>query len=186
MTIFVGGVHGVGKTFTTKPACAKLGLLHATASKLISEERGLATWDAEKAVSEVSENQAALIAAAKRIGNSGATLVLDGHFVLRRSPGEFERLPVDVFQALDCASILLIRAPVPVLLDRLQARGDRSWRETELRDFSKAEDEHSAYVARLLRTPLQYLDSPKMEDVENWLMTFANGTGDPRGQGNLE
>ena len=39
MTIFVAGVHGAGKTFATKPACQKLGLVYATASQLIQEER---------------------------------------------------------------------------------------------------------------------------------------------------
>lgn len=37
MIIFVAGVHGAGKTFATKPACQKLGLVHATASQLIKE-----------------------------------------------------------------------------------------------------------------------------------------------------
>ena len=35
MTIFVAGVHGAGKTFATKPACQKLGLVYATVSQLI-------------------------------------------------------------------------------------------------------------------------------------------------------
>lgn len=62
MTIFVAGVHGAGKTFVTEPACQKLGFVHATASQLIREERGHATWDAAKVVSDVDQNQAALIA----------------------------------------------------------------------------------------------------------------------------
>ena len=180
MTVFVAGVHGAGKTFTTKPACQKLGLVHATASQLIKEERGLATWDAAKVVSDVDQNQAALISAARRIRESGATLVIDGHFVLRRGPGNHERLPVDVFRALDCACILLIRSPVPVLLERLQARQDLSWSETELTEFSKAEDAHSAEVAKALGIPLKILDSPSAQEVETWLERLSKGAGTSR------
>lgn len=169
MTIFVAGVHGAGKTFATKPACEKLGLMHATASQLIKQERGQATWDGAKLVSDVDQNQAALISAARRIRESGATLVLDGHFVLRRAPGTHERLPVDVFRELKCSSVLLIRSPVQVLLERLHARQDMSWTESELSEFSMAEDTHSAEVAEVLGLHLEILDSPSAQEVEIWL-----------------
>ncbi|MFZ5566980.1 MAG: ATP-binding protein [Pseudomonadota bacterium] len=177
MTIFVAGVHGAGKTFATKPACQKLGLVHATASQLIKQERGQTTWNGAKIVSDVDQNQAALISAARRIRESGATLVLDGHFVLRRAPGDHERLPIDVFRALDCSSILLIRSPVAVLLERLHARLDTSWTEAELLEFSMAEDVHGAEVAEVLRIPLKILDSPSVLEVETWLDRFSKGAG---------
>lgn len=177
MIIFVAGVHGAGKTFATKPACRKLGLVHATASQLIKEERGQATWDGAKMVSEVGHNQAALISAARRIRKSGATLVIDGHFVLRRAPGIHERLSIDVFRALECSSVLLIRSPVPVLLDRLHARQDMSWTEAELADFSKAEDVHSAEVTKVLGLRLKTLDSPTVLEVEAWLRWLWQGVG---------
>ncbi|MBU0916928.1 MAG: AAA family ATPase [Gammaproteobacteria bacterium] len=166
MTIFVAGIHGAGKTFATKPACQKLGLIHATASQLIREERGLASWDAGKVVSDVDLNQRALIAAATRIRQGGATLVLDGHFVLRRAPGVHERLSVDVFRALRCSSLLLIRSSLPVVLDRLRARQDMTWSDTELEKFSEAEDVHGAEVANALGITLTILDAPSIEDVE--------------------
>ncbi|MBU0589206.1 MAG: AAA family ATPase [Gammaproteobacteria bacterium] len=177
MTIFVAGVHGAGKTFATKPACQKLGLLHATASQLIKEERGQATWDGAKMVSDVDQNQAALISAARRVRENGATLVIDGHFVLRRAPGIHERLPVDVFRALECSSVLLIRSPVPVLLKRLHARQDMSWTEAELSEFSMAEDAHSAEVAEVLGIPLKILDSPSAHEVETWLERLSKDAG---------
>lgn len=177
MTIFVAGVHGAGKTFTTKPACQKLGLVHATASQLIKEERGQASWNGTKMVSDVDQNQIALISAARRIRQTGATLVIDGHFVLRRAPGTHERLPVDVFRALECSSILLIRCPVPVLLERLHARQDTSWTEAELAEFIKTEDAHSAEAAKVLGIPLKALDSPTAQEVETWLERLSKGVG---------
>ncbi len=166
MTIFVAGVHGAGKTFVAKPACEKLGLVHSTASQLIREERGQASWDAAKVVSEVEHNQLALISAVRRVQERGAKLVLDGHFVLRRAAGEHERLSTEVFRAIGCTAVLLIRCPVPVLLERLQARGDKSWSETELGVFSEAEEEHGTHVATTLSIPMVILDAPSPLDVE--------------------
>ena len=180
MTVFVAGVHGAGKTFAVKPACQKLGLVHATASQLIKEERGHATWNGAKMVSDVDQNQAALISAARRIRESGAALVIDGHFVLRRAPGIHERLPVDVFRGLECSSVLLIRSPVPILLERLNARQDTSWTEVELTEFSMAEDAHSAEVTEVLGIPLKILDSPSALEVETWLERLSKGAGAAR------
>jgi len=44
MTIFVAGIHGVGKTYVAKPVAQRLGLRYATASQLIREERCRETW----------------------------------------------------------------------------------------------------------------------------------------------
>ncbi|CAN7779682.1 ATP-binding protein [Variovorax sp. LjRoot84] len=181
MTIFVAGVHGAGKTFVIKPACQRLGLVHATASQLIREERGLASWNAAKVVSEVDQNQLALISAARRVRNGGRTLVLDGHFVLRRAPGDHEKLSIDVFRALECSSVLLLRCTVPVLLERLQARQDMSWNEAELAAFSEAEEAHGADVAQALSIPLVALDMPSTEVVAAWLERLSGDLGAAHG-----
>lgn len=173
MTIFVAGVHGAGKTFAAKPACEKLGLIHATASQLIREERGQASWNAAKVVSEVEQNQLALVSAARRVRESGAKLVLDGHFVLRRAAGDHERLSPEVFRALGCTAVLMIRCPVPVLLERLQAREDKSWSEAELAIFSEAEEEHGTHVARALNIPMVILDMPSPQEMETCLQRLA-------------
>lgn len=173
MTILVAGVHGAGKTFAAKPACEKLGLIHATASQLIREERGQASWDAAKVVSDVEQNQLALVSAARRVRESGAKLVLDGHFVLRRAAGDHERLSTEVFRALGCTAVLLIRCPVLVLLERLQAREDMSWSEAELAIFSEAEEEHGTHVARALNIPIVILDMPSPQEMETCLQRLG-------------
>ena len=81
MTIFLAGAHGVGKTFLGRPVAKRLGLLHATASELIRQERGRATWNTDRRVTEVDENQEALIAAVQRLSAEGTAVLLDGHFV---------------------------------------------------------------------------------------------------------
>jgi len=171
MTIFVAGVHGAGKTFLARPACERLGLVHATASQLIRQERGLTTWSDDKTVSEVDENQRALISAVRRISAEGRQLVLDGHFVLRRAAWTHERLSMDVFRDLRCSAVLLIQSPIPVVIERLVARGDTSWDEEELSRFGEEEVAHGSQIAGQLGIPIEVLDSPTLgffEDRLSW------------------
>ncbi len=167
MTIFIAGIHGVGKTYLAKPAADRVGLRYATASQLIREERGHASWDAAKKVDEVADNQAALIKAVERINASGQTLLLDGHLVLRKAIGEHERLPDVVFRDLDCSAIILLTCPVSTVLQRLSARGDVSWSEVEIRAFANAEHEQAEAVASSLRIPLTVLKAPSNDEFDS-------------------
>jgi adenylate kinase len=169
MTIFIAGVHGVGKTYLAKQATFRLGLKYATASQLIREERGHTSWNSSKRVDEVAANQAALVAAVARIKADKQALVLDGHFVLRKEVGQHQRLPDSVFRDLGCTSIILLACPTPVVLERLVARGDSSWDEAEMASFARAEAEHAASVASSLRIRLIELNSPSIDEFDEAL-----------------
>ncbi len=173
MTIFVSGVHAVGKTYLAKPACEALGFRYATASQLIREESGLTSWNANKIVSDVERNQAALIAAVKRIKQSGQTLLLDGHFVLRKEIGIHERLPEAVFRDLGCTGTLLLSSPVELISQRLLERGDSSWTKEELTSFSAAELQHAKTVAVALAIPLYVLEAPSLEEFQEVISKLA-------------
>lgn len=175
MTIFIAGIHGVGKTYLAKPTAEKLSLVYATASQLIREERGRITWDKNKQVDEAAENQAALIRAVNRIKDNGNTLMLDGHLVLRKSVNQHERLPKAVFRNLSCHAIILLTCSTQVVKDRLTERGDSSWSEQELEEFAKAEAEHAKAVAGALQIPLICLYEPSSDDLIQVLNGLRQG-----------
>lgn len=160
MIIFVAGIHGVGKTYLGGPAAKELGLLHATASQLIREERGLSSWGDDKRVSSVDENQAALISAVRRHLANGQRLLLDGHFVLRTAVGEHTEIDVQVFADLGIGAVILLEAPHETVHGRLVTRGDSSWTAQELSAFSQREAEHAKNVSSQLGIELYSLHSP--------------------------
>lgn len=170
MTVFVAGIHGVGKTFLAAPAAERLGLKYATASQLIRAERGNASWNDSKQVNEVAANQAALIASVNRIKRNGEALLLDGHLVLRRAIDQHERLSPRVFHEIGCHVIVLVTCSTHVVLERLAARGDLSWRAAELEAFARAETEHAETVSRTLEIPLIVLDNPTRATFDSALM----------------
>ena len=149
-------------------AAARLALRYATASQLIREERGHASWDNSKQVDEVADNQAALTKAVAPINADGQALLLDGHLVLRKEIG-LERLPVTVFRDLGCSAIILLTCPTSIVLERLLMRGDASWNESQMDSFARAEHEHAEVVATALRIPLAVLNAPSNDEFDSTL-----------------
>lgn len=160
MTLFVAGVHAVGKTFVLKPVCKALGVRHATASQLIKEQRGFANWSTSREVDDIDENQSALVAAVRRLEASGDTVVLDGHFVLRKGIGVHEKIGVDTFAQLMIRGVILLEAPSMTIADRLLQRGDTTWDLAELNVFAQKELEHAQEVCQQLEIPLVRLHMP--------------------------
>jgi adenylate kinase len=78
--IFLAGVHGVGKGFLGTPVASALGISHLTASQLIREEKGQATWGHDKKTSDLDDNQLALIRAVAQRRLTHPSILLDGHF----------------------------------------------------------------------------------------------------------
>ncbi|MCZ4315593.1 ATP-binding protein [Comamonadaceae bacterium G21597-S1] len=166
MTVLVAGAHGVGKTFLAKPSAERLGFRYATASQLIRDERGHATWTETRQVTQIDENQIALARAVARILDGGEQLLLDGHLVLRTRPNELQRLGDSVFRSLRCRRIIILTAPVDVLLSRLKGRGDETWTVGEITAFSEAEIQHGKAVASQLGIEMVILGSPSGDDLD--------------------
>lgn len=173
MTLFVGGVHAVGKTFVLRPVCEALGVRHATASQLIKEQRGIENWTVSRQVDDVDENQRALIEAVRRLSHAGRPVVLDGHFVLRRSPCVHEKIGAETFARLMVQGVLLLEAPSATISERLLHRGDGTWELPEIEAFSKMEREHAEDVCQRLGLPLVRLRTPTESEVRDALVKLG-------------
>jgi adenylate kinase len=173
MTLFVCGVHAVGKTFILRPVCDALGVMHATASQLIQEQRGVENWTVSRKVDDVDENQRALVAAVRRLADAGRPVVLDGHFVLRRSAGVHEKIGAEIFAQLMVRGVLLLEASSATIGERLLSRGDTTWEPSEIQAFSKLEQEHAVAICQQLGIPIEILRSPTESEVRDALVKLG-------------
>nr|WP_315594767.1 ATP-binding protein [uncultured Cupriavidus sp.] len=160
MSLFVAGIHAVGKTFGLKPVCESLGLRHATASQLIKEQQGVGNWTMSREVGAIDANQRALVASVQRLQQGGQTIVLDGHFVLRRAVGVHEKIGVDTFSQLAIQGVILLEEATETIAERLMRRGDDTWDRAEIKVFAKLESEHAEFVCSELAIPLVRLSAP--------------------------
>lgn len=163
MNVFVAGVHGVGKTYLASRIPASLGLTHTSASKLIIEERVLPTWGTDKRVSEVGANQATLATAVSRHNGAGLHLLLDGHFVLLNSEGDFQPLEVDVFRALNLKGVILLEATPETIAFRIKNRDGRGADLSHIAGFLSAERIQAHKICDALDISLKVLEEPSPE-----------------------
>lgn len=160
MNVFVAGVHGVGKTYLASRLPATLGLIHTSASKLIKEERAMPNWGKDKRVSDVDGNQIALAAAVSRHNGAGTRLLLDGHFVLLNSQGEFSYLDTTVFESLKLNGVVLVEADPRTVTQRLRERDGREANIDYMAEFIAAERSQAQMVCFELGISLSILHAP--------------------------
>ena len=112
--IFLAGVHGVGKGFVA----SSMGIAHLTASQLIREEKGQATWGLDKKTSDLDDNQLALIRAVSQRRLTHPSILLDGHFVLRDAQGVLTPLATSVFKELHLTGVILLTEAESIIASR--------------------------------------------------------------------
>ena len=165
MNIFVAGIHGVGKSYLCSRLPAGSGLLHTSASNLIKEELALPGWNPDKRVADVDMNQLALAKAVARNNANGIALLLDGHFVLLNTSGEFVMLGAAVFKPLNLSAVLLIEADPKIVEIRIQNRDDQRRDSEWLATFMLKERAQAESVCRELGVPMRILVSASVTDV---------------------
>jgi adenylate kinase len=172
MNVFVAGVHGVGKTYMCERAGALLGVIHASASKLIREQLALPVWNTNKLVSDIQGNQRALIAAIQRYGDEQRVILLDGHFLLRDASGKLTETPIDVFASLNLAGVVLLEKELEAIRRQIAARDGYEPDAAPLLDAMQAERHRAQQVCSELVLPLEILNHPSEQEFADVISGF--------------
>ena len=156
-TVFVTGIHGVGKNYLCDHIVGTLGIPHYGASALIKEYN--ASFVAkDKSVKNVSGNQDALVCQYKQLPPA-PLIVMDGHTCLLKNGVEIERIPLSTFEQLDISSIILVSAPARTVVERMQKRDGVAHNEALISQMLEIEKQYSNEIARHLHVPMLEVDS---------------------------
>ena len=121
--IFLGGVHGVGKTSMCAGVSERFGLQVISASAIIRAERAQPSSDSRTAVLNVGGNQGLLVRGVQRIvADVPARYLLDGHFALRTLAGNIEEIGADVFRAIGVSGLICLIDDPTAIAQRLEKR----------------------------------------------------------------
>ncbi|TLS68127.1 hypothetical protein FEF65_03785 [Mariprofundus erugo] len=150
--LFVGGIHGVGKSTICQKAFGPLGYQCETASSLIAAHGR--RIEKEKRVNDVSDNQTVLLQQLQSAKEQYCRLLLDGHFTLINSQGQIEPIETAVFEAMNPGRLILIKGDTEEISRRLAARDNKKWDASFLTKFQNAEEGHARYVAEKIQVPL--------------------------------
>lgn len=174
MTIFVAGVHGVGKSYLCQQYSNAFSVVHESASNLIRKERAKAVWTVDKRVADIDENQIALQQAVGRIVSSGASLILDGHFVLINKDSDFVPIDISVFAGLNLTGVVLLEARSELILSRLNSR-DSAVSAVDIDFFLQAERTHAKLVCDELGLALAVLCEPTFSEFAKTIEGLFSG-----------
>jgi adenylate kinase len=162
--VFLGGIHGVGKSTVCDRVFVPAGYHCVTASSLIMAY-GLKT-DQNKRVGNISNNQTALIEQFKVEKKSHKRLLLDGHYCLINSQNQFSPIDVDVFRKMNPELLILLKNNPEEIAKRLSKRDEKKWDQSFLAKFQIAEEKHAQRVSSEIGIPLRVYNN-EQEIISN-------------------
>lgn len=154
--LFVGGVHGVGKSTMCTSLAHEFSAEYWSASELIKTEKATAVAQHGKLVANVNNNQDLLTRAFhKRLLETKARLViLDGHFSLRDTTTTIQTLPPNLFSELGITDFTCIYDDAPAIAARIHERDKQPATANGVSELQEVEMQNAKRVALELRKPL--------------------------------
>jgi len=164
--IFIGGIHGVGKSFFCDRVKVELSIDTHSASGLIAE-RKKACFSSDKLIPDIDDNQQYLLSAINELNSLGKQYLLDGHFCLLDADGQVTRIPEETFYSLHPKAIILLTEKPEIIAKRRKQRDDRNYNLDEIWKFQDEEITFATEIAKTLQIPLMV--SLGAEDLDRTL-----------------
>jgi len=168
MIIFVGGVHGVGKSTCCAQVASALACMHVRASDIIRQRRTDAVATQGKLVADIDANQALLLQGFEQIKKSagGTSILLDGHFVLRDLSGSIQRLPSILFAGLGLSQLVCFEDSPLSIAKRMHERDGIAVAASDVAALQTEELNHAQKVAVALQIPLRVLSGFAVHELQ--------------------
>lgn len=167
-TVFLGGVHGVGKS-TLAQLCQAYNVTHLRASELIKAAVRDVRFDEKKRVRDVGGNQSILLNAFDARTASGGKFLLDGHFTLFSTEGKIERIPIETFSALKPSGLAVLTDRPDAIASRINSRDGTGQDAAKLADMQEQEIEHARTVGEALGVYVSIIASADEAAFRGWL-----------------
>lgn len=143
--IFIGGIHGAGKSFLSTEISKKLGISHLSSSEVLK-------WDQKggKKVENVEFTQNILIQNLKKIIAPDEKYILDGHFCLVKTDNSIEEVPLNTFREINPILIIIVTDELKTIKERLEKRDNKRYDIDVLQELQKKEVEYATNISNEL------------------------------------
>ena len=168
--IFIGGIHGVGKTTLCKELSKKIGLDHYSASTLIKSLKQDKSNGGSKNVLNIESNQELLISAINCYINKSDYYIIDGHFCVLDKEGKVTKIPKGTFKYINPTRIIVLHDDVSNIQKKIELRDSLMMPSELLSTFQNCEIESAEEIAKDLHVPYLLFDvSHPMSKIELFL-----------------
>ncbi|MFT6793125.1 MAG: adenylate kinase [Rubritalea sp.] len=150
--IFLGGIHGVGKTTYCKKNYDD-DYSHVTASQLIKMD-GEALINENKKVANIAKNQEILVKAITAQLKINSKLVIDGHYCLVKENNQISIIDKEVFTDMRITKLVLLISDPTQISQRINKRDRNIWTVEFISDFQNKEVEQANFIATDLNIEL--------------------------------
>ncbi len=163
--LFMGGVHGVGKSTLAEEMPKLMGYQHFNAGDLISARRKKMT-KAEKRVQDIKGNQDVLLEEIRRIQTRHRRLLITGHFTLLNQEGKIEPVDVAVFRTMKPDRLILLQGNAEMIRDNLQNRDHKKYDLSFIRKWQAEEKAQARCVSDTLGVHLDMIASDDLDTLK--------------------
>jgi len=155
--IFMGGIHGVGKTTICTELSQRYLLSSFSASKIISDVKKQ-SFNSNKQITDIDENQDFLIQGIAQLEATSKINIIDGHFCLIDKKNNISRIPEEVFTRLNPILLIVVIDSVSKIIDRLQMRDKLDYTPLFVESFQNEEIKYAKLIAEMLGKQLFIFD----------------------------
>lgn len=173
--IFVGGIHGVGKTTLCNKLSSRLNIHCYSASSLIRKIKDSPRKALTKKVLNIDTNQDLLITAINQHVDKNKICILDGHFALLNREGLVSEIALPTFLSISPIAIIVVIDSIPNILIKLKCRDSITYSKKKLELFQKKELTLSKKVSDYIDIPYFVHDiNEDIDDVHKFIENIKN------------
>lgn len=165
--VFVGGIHGVGKSTFCSKVCNEVSRVHLKASELLKWEE---ISDADnKEVGDIQYTQNRLINGLNNVFKKDESYLIDGHYCLFGLDGRIENVPVSTFKEINPKMLIIVTLNPKIIKERLEKRDKKKYELNHIDKLQRAELKHANHISKTLEVPLIEIKDEEYSPIINLL-----------------
>jgi len=144
--IFIGGIHGVGKSTVCDQMCLNKTIDYLSASSLIKWAE-INTDPKNKNVTNIEDTQQRLLRGLNETVQMNRNYLLDGHFCLFNKDSEVSKIPISLFRNIRPALLCLVMGNVAEVKKNIELRDNREYDLNLLTQMQEEEIRQAGFIA---------------------------------------
>lgn len=144
--VFIGGIHGVGKSTVCQNICGQGDIKYLSASDLLKWTE-INEDPKNKMVLNIEDTQKRLLNGLEVSVQKDVNYLLDGHYCLLNKDAEISRIPLTLFRSINPNMLCLVTGDVAEIKNNIENRDKREYDLNLLKHLQDEEIHYAGLIA---------------------------------------